>query len=79
MYQGLGDADLQSACGGFDFHRLHMSKIDKKRAKIKERILFLEEELRLSLTKKTSDTREISVGGHQRKISDLYKELQALA
>ena len=35
----------------------------------------LEEELRLSLTKKTSDTKEIDVAGHQRKIMDLKKEL----
>ena len=45
-----------------------MAKIDKKIKKQKERISSLQEELRLSLTKKDSSTSEISVGEMQRKI-----------
>ena len=52
-----------------------MSKIEKKRAKLKERIQYLENELTTALTKKTSDVKEIDVAGHQRKISELRKEL----
>ena len=55
-----------------------MSKLEKKKQKIKERIEVLENELRMSLTKKTSDVKEIDVAGHQRKISDLRKELSNL-
>lgn len=55
-----------------------MSKIDKKKSKLIERIKFLEDELTSSLTKKTSNTKEISVGGHQRKIADLRVELSKL-
>jgi hypothetical protein len=55
-----------------------MGKIEKKRVKLQERIKFLEDELRMSLTKKTSDTKEIDVAGHQRKIVDLRKELTLL-
>jgi hypothetical protein len=52
-----------------------MGKLEKKKLKLQERIKFLEDELTMSLTKKTSDTKEISVGDYQRKISDLRKEL----
>ena len=52
-----------------------MGKIDKKRKKLQERIDFLQNELRMSLTKKTSTTAEISVGDYQRKIQDLKLEL----
>jgi len=55
-----------------------MGKLEKKKLKLQERIQYLEEELRLSLTKKTSDTKEIDVAGHQRKINDLRKELTQL-
>jgi len=55
-----------------------MGKIDKKREKLKERIEFLENELRLSLTKKDSNTREINVSSHQRKIQELRIELSKL-
>lgn len=55
-----------------------MAKIDKKRKKLKERIEILQEELRLSLTKKTSSTAEISVASHTRKISELTNELNSL-
>ena len=52
-----------------------MSKIDKKKAKIIERINMLESELRNSLTKKDSNTREISVSSHTRQISELKSQL----
>ena len=55
-----------------------MSKLEKKRAKLQERIQYLQNELRMALTKKTSDVKEIDVAGHQRKISDLQKELSNL-
>lgn len=38
-----------------------MSKIDKKRKKIEERITFLENEMKTNLTKKDSSTKEISL------------------
>ena len=54
------------------------NKLEKKRKKLIDRITLLEDELRLSLTKKDSNTKEISVSGHQRKIADLRKELGSL-
>mgnify|MGYP001562525524 CR=1 FL=1 len=53
-----------------------MSKLDKKKSKLQERIKYLEDELLLSLTKKTSDTKEINVSSHQRKIQELKLELK---
>jgi hypothetical protein len=55
-----------------------MGKVDKKIKKLQERIEFLQDELTMSLTKKTSSTAEISVGGHQRKIQELRVELSKL-
>jgi hypothetical protein len=55
-----------------------MSKIDKKRSKIQERIKFLEDEMTLNLTKKTSNTKEINVPSYQRKIQNLRVELSNL-
>jgi hypothetical protein len=55
-----------------------MSKLDKKKAKLQERIQYLETEMRTALTKKTSDTKEISVAGHTRKIAELTQELNSL-
>lgn len=55
-----------------------MSKVDKKKLKLQERILVLETELRESLTKKTSSTTEINVPVHQRKIQELKLELHNL-
>lgn len=55
-----------------------MSKLDKKREKLQERIKQLEEEMRISLTKKTSDTKEINLAGYNIKLNDLRKELQLL-
>ena len=55
-----------------------MSKIEKKKKKIQERIENLETELRTELTKKTSNTKEINVPAHQRKIQELRVELSNL-
>lgn len=55
-----------------------MSKIDKKRKKLQERIDTLQDELRLSLTKKDSATAEISVGDYQRKIQQAQEQLNNL-
>lgn len=55
-----------------------MGKLERKRERIQERINHLQEELRLALTRKTSDMKEINVGEHQRKIAELNKELQLL-
>lgn len=55
-----------------------MGKLEKKKAKLQERIKQLQDEMVSSLTKKTSDTKEISVGSYQIKIRDLQKELSEL-
>ena len=55
-----------------------MGKVDKKRKKLQDRINVLQEELRLSLTKKSSDSAEIDVAGHQRKIQQMQKQLSEL-
>jgi uncharacterized protein YPO0396 len=55
-----------------------MSKADKKRAKLNERIDTLEDFLKTSLGKKTSATAEIDVPGTMRQIADLKKQLEAL-
>ena len=54
------------------------SKIEKKKLKLQERIKFLEDEMIESLTKKTSDTKEINVPLQQRKIHELKIELSKL-
>lgn len=55
-----------------------MSKIEKKKTKLQERINELELELREALTKKTSTTKEIDVAGQQRKIQDLRIQISKL-
>ena len=55
-----------------------MNKIEKKKNKLIERIAELENELREALTKKTSNTKEINVPGHQRKIQELRVELSKM-
>ena len=55
-----------------------MSKIEKKKNKIKDRIKTLEDEMTLSLTKKTSSTKEIDVPTQTRNIQDLRKQLNNL-
>lgn len=55
-----------------------MGKLDKKKLKLQERIKYLQDEMISNLTKKTSDTKEISVSSYQIKISELQKELNLL-
>tara|TARA_R110000796_G_scaffold126793_1_gene241763 strand:+ start:610 stop:780 length:171 start_codon:yes stop_codon:yes gene_type:complete len=55
-----------------------MAKIDKKRKKLVERIKTLENELTMSLTKKDSNTVEISVSDYRRKIDAARKQLNEL-
>lgn len=55
-----------------------MSKVEKKKAKLKERIDALEAELRTSLTKKANKASEINLPKYREQISKLTKEWQAL-
>lgn len=55
-----------------------MGKVEKKKERLKERIKTLESELINSLTKKTSDVKEINVASHQREIYKLKVELQTM-
>jgi len=55
-----------------------MGKVEKKRAKLIARIAELKDELRMSLTKKSSATAEIDVAGHQRKIQEAVDKLNKL-
>jgi hypothetical protein len=52
-----------------------MSKDDKKRTRVLERISELEEQLRTSLAKKDSRTPEINVGAVTRRIQLLREQL----
>lgn len=53
-----------------------MANKEKKKKKLEERIDFLENELMESLTKKTSNKKEIDIADYQRKIFDLKVELK---
>ncbi len=55
-----------------------MSKVDKKKAKIQERIVQIETELRLSLQKKSSSAVEIDLPGKMRQIAELKAQLAEL-
>jgi len=55
-----------------------MGKLEKKRKKLEDRIKTMQDELRSSLTKKTSSTAEIDVASHTRKINDLKTKLNNL-
>jgi len=55
-----------------------MANVEKKRKKLNERIAELETEMRNALTKKDSNTREIDVPGHTRKIAEARAELAKL-
>lgn len=55
-----------------------MSKIEKKRSKLKERIEFLEQEMYTNLKQKISNTNEISVSNYMAKIQTLRRQLQEL-
>lgn len=56
-----------------------MGKIEKKKQKILDRIQFLEDEMRMNLKQKTSNTAEISISDYQNKIQTLRKQLASLA
>jgi homoserine dehydrogenase len=53
-------------------------RIEKKRKKLQDRIDLLNEEMRTSLTKKTSSTKEISLPNFQKKIKNLQDKLKSL-
>lgn len=55
-----------------------MGKLEKKRAKLQERIESLENELTMSLTKKDSATAEIDVADYTRKIQQAKEQLSKL-
>ena len=55
-----------------------MSKVDKKKTKLNEKIAQLETLLQTSLGKKDSRTNEIDVPGTLRQIADLKKQRDAL-
>lgn len=55
-----------------------MGKLEKKRAKLIERIETLENEMRLNLKQKTSNTAEISINDYQYKIQAARKQLELL-
>jgi hypothetical protein len=55
-----------------------VSKTEKQRVKLQERIDQLELDLRTALQKKASSAREIDVPGKTRRIAELRAELAAL-
>lgn len=55
-----------------------MGKVEKKRAKLTARIAELKDELRMSLTKKTSSTKEVSLPEFYKKIGILENQLKEL-
>jgi hypothetical protein len=55
-----------------------VSKADKKKAKLQERLVALETELRLALQKKSSSAAEINVPGKTRQIQALRAEIAGL-
>lgn len=55
-----------------------MSKADKKKTKLQERLVALETELRLALQKKSSSAAEIDVPGKTRQIQELRAQIAGL-
>ena len=55
-----------------------MGKVEKKIAKMKERIADMELDMLTNLKQKTSSTAEISIGEYQRRIETMKKELALL-
>lgn len=55
-----------------------MSKQDKKKAKLVERLSVLEADLRLALQKKSSSSAEIDVPGKMRQIQELKAQINSL-
>ena len=52
-----------------------VSKLDKKRKKIEEKIEFLQEELTRNLKQKTSNTKELDIAKHMSEIASLRLKL----
>lgn len=55
-----------------------MSKQDKKKAKLVERLAVLESDLRLPLQKKSSSAAEIDVPGKMRQIQELKTQINSM-
>jgi hypothetical protein len=55
-----------------------MSKVDKKKTKLQERLVALETELRMALQKKSSSAAEINVPGRTRQIQELRAQIAAM-
>jgi hypothetical protein len=55
-----------------------MGKVERKRKKIADKIAEMEQDLINSLTKKSSDTVEISLPTQQRRIAELKEKLKNL-
>lgn len=55
-----------------------MANLDKKKTKLAERIRQIEEDLRLSLQKKSSSAAEINLPGKMQEIARLKRELAEL-
>ena len=53
-----------------------MSKLDKKKLKLQERINFLEKDMKDELTKKVSNTSEINLPARLNEIKELKEKLQ---
>jgi hypothetical protein len=64
--------------GGTTSTEVIMAKADKKKAKLQERLIALEAELRLALQKKSSSAAEIDVPGKTRQIQALRAEIAGL-
>ena len=57
--------------------KMVMGKIDRKKLKLSNKINEMEEELRISLTKKDAST-EMNIGKHQSRIQALRNQLREL-
>lgn len=56
-----------------------MSKVDKKRMKLQEKIAFLEAEMFKALKQKTSTGKEISISDYMDRIATLKRQLASIA
>ena len=65
-----------SPSGGTKINK--MGKLDKKKAKLEERIKTLEDEMKKNLIQKVSSTAEININEYLTKIADLKKQLANL-
>jgi len=57
---------------------MKVSKLEKKKKRLKERIQLLEDQLQAALVQKISMKMEIDISEYTRKILDLRKELSEL-